>query len=133
MLMHINKPFTKPVNAVRLYSDHKKFPAFGKQIYGIRCAGLIPAKRVIVTTSWNIGRAFQRIVITGDIPVVDLQFNYLAGLHVQIVHFDRDASILPNLITEILKIQPASLITFNMSTVEFGEPAFKVIVMETCA
>lgn len=120
-----------------LSSTIKRYPAYGKQLNELRCKGLIPAKRVIVTTHWHIGKLYPRIIVTPDTPVSNLQFNYLSGLHVQIVYFDRDEPILSDLITEILSIQPATLATFNMSAVKRGEPAFKLIysqsVMEAAA
>lgn len=109
--------------------DHirKYHPPYGKKLDDLRKRGLIPNRRVIIATSWNIGKLYPRIVITRDQPVTSLQFNYLSGLHVQIVHFDHDNHILESLITEILSIQPATLAAFNMDTVKRGEPAFKVI------
>ena len=105
----------------------KKFPPFGKRLDVLRRKGLIPAMRVIVATQWHIGKAFPRIVIPQEQPVTSLQFNYLSGLHVQIVHYDHDNQILESLITEILSIQPESLSKFNMDAVKRGEPAFMMI------
>ena len=109
----------------------KRFPAFGKQMAHLRRKGLMPARRVIVATDWNIGKAFPRIMVTEETPVTNLRFNYLAGLNVQIVHFDRDEFILPDLITEIVKIKPATLTTFNMSAVKAGKPAFRLIFSQS--
>ena len=105
----------------------KKIPPFGRQLDELRRKGLIPAQRIIVSTDWSIGKLYPRIIVTPDTPVSSLRFNYLSGLHVQIVYFDRDEPILSDLITEILSIQPATLATFNMSAVKRGEPAFKLI------
>jgi len=109
----------------------KKFPPFGKQLNELRRKGLVPSMRVIVTTDWKLGVAYPRIVITQEQPVTSLQFNYLSGLHVQIVHFDYDNPILEGLVTEILSIQPATLSTFNMDAVKREEPAFKMIFSES--
>lgn len=87
--------------------------------------------RVIVATKWHIGKLFPRIVITQEQPITNLQFNYLSGLHVQIVHYVHDNQILESLITEILSIQPESLSTFNMDAVKRGEPAFKMIYSQS--
>lgn len=117
----------------------RKYPTFGQRLDELRRKGLIPAMRVIVATDWKLSAAYPRIVITLEKPITSLQFNYLSGLHVQIVHFDNDQHILESLITEILAIQPASLATFNMSAVTRGEPAFHIIhrrsqsVMEAAA
>lgn len=105
----------------------KTWPAYGKKLDELRRKGLIPAMRVIVATQWHIGKAFPRIVVTQEQPVTSLQFNYLSGLHVQIVHYDQDNQILESLILEIQSIQPESLSTFNMDAVKRGEPAFKMI------
>lgn len=109
----------------------KRFPIFGKRLDELRKSGLIPARRVIVATEWHIGKLYPRIIVTPDIPVTSLRFNYLSGLHVQIVHFDRDEPILSDLITEILLIQPATLSTFNMDAVKQGKPAFKMIFSQS--
>ena len=114
-----------------LSSATKKYPAYGKQLDELRRKGLIPAKRVIVTTLWHIGKLYPRIIVTPDTPVSNLQFNYLSGLHVQIVYFDLDEPILSDLVTEILSIQPATLATFNMSAVKRNEPAFKLIYSQS--
>jgi len=104
-----------------------KFPPFGKRLDDLRRAGKIPAMRVIVATDWSIGKLFPRIVITDELPAASLRFNYLSGLHVQIVYFDRDNQLLESLITEILSIQPATLSALNMDAVKQGKPAFKLI------
>lgn len=105
----------------------RKYPPYGKKLDDLRRQGLIPAMHVIVTTDWKLGAAYPRIVITQEQPVTSLQFNYLSGLHVQIVHYDHDNRILESLITQILSIQPESLSVFNMDAVKRGEPAFKMI------
>ncbi len=109
----------------------KKWPPYSRRIEDLRRRGLVPAKRVMVTTSWLLGAAFPRVVITQDQPVTNLRFEYLAGLHVQIVHFDSDAPILLDLISEILIIKPATLAAFNMDAIKRGEPAFKMIFSQS--
>jgi len=105
----------------------RKYPPYGKKLDDLRRRGLVPAMRVIVTTDWKIGGAFPRIIITDDTPVTCLQFNYLNGLYVEVVHYDHDNHILESLITEILSIQPATLSAFNMDAVKQDKPAFKLI------
>ena len=105
----------------------KKFPPFGKRLDELRRKGLIPVMRVIVTTDWKLGAAYPRIVIARDQPVTSLRFDYLTRLHVQIVYYDHDASILPNLTAEIQSVNPATLAVFNMSAVKRGEPAYTMI------
>lgn len=115
----------------------RKYPPYGKKLDDLRRQGLIPAMRVIVTTDWKLGAAYPRIVVTRDQPITSLRFEYLAGLHVQIIYYDHDASILPNLTAEIQSVNPASLAVFNMSAVKRGEPAYTMIysqlVMEEIA
>lgn len=112
------------------HANFKRFPAFGKQLDDLRKQNQIPAKRVIVAFDWSIGKLFPRIIITPDTPVSNLQFRYLAGLHIQIAYCDRDAAYLPDMIDALLKVKPASLATFNLSAVERKEPAFLMIHME---
>jgi len=118
-------------------SSTKIYPAYGRKLEEMRRNGKIPAKRIIVTTDWNIGKLYPRIIVTPDTLITCLRFNYLSGLHVQIVYFDHDGSILAQLTNEILAIQPASLAVFNLDAVKRGEPAFKLIfsqsVMEAAA
>lgn len=138
MIMQTKKPPLERMALENTHLDYKrKFPPFGKQLDELRRKGLIPAKRVIVATDWSIGKIFPRIIVTPDVPVTNLRFNYLVSLHVQIVHYDHDSRILESLITEIQSIQPQSLSTFNMDAVKRGEPAFKMIfsksVMEAAA
>lgn len=110
----------------------KKFPPYGKIINEMRKNGRVPAKRVIVTTDWKLGAVFPRIIIPKDQPVTNLHFQYLAGLHTQIVYHDDDASIMPDLTAEILAVKPASLAVFNMDAVARREPAFSMIHGGAC-
>ncbi|NBQ67730.1 MAG: hypothetical protein EBU46_02415 [Nitrosomonadaceae bacterium] len=109
----------------------KKFPPFGKRFDAMRRKDLIPAMRVIVATDWKLGAAYPRIVVTRDQPVTSLRFEYLAGLHVQIVYYDHDASILPNLTAEIQLVNPATLAVFNMSAAKRGDPAYTMIYSQS--
>ncbi len=111
----------------------RRYPPYGRQLEKIRRTGRAPVKRIIVTTDWNIGKVFPRIVITDELPASSFKFEYLAGLHVQIVFYDKDSKILTELIEEVLKINPASLTTFNMSAVELEEPASSIVFMEGLA
>ena len=124
----IKKPPLGRTASENAHPNHtRKYPPFGKKFDEMRRRGLIPAMRVIVTTDWKLGAAFPRIVVTQEQPVTSLQFNYLSGLHVQIVHYDHDNQILESLITEIQTIQPESLSVFNMDAVKQGKRAFKMI------
>jgi len=110
--------------------NFKRFPAYGKQLDDLRKQNLIPAQRVIVAFDWSIGKLYPRIIVKPDAPVSNLQFRYLAGLHVQIAYYDHDAIIMSALVDEILRIHPASLAVFNMSAVTRGGSAFSMIHME---
>ena len=128
MQTYIKKPPLGRTTSENAHSNCiRKYPPYGKELENLRRRNLVPTKRIIITTDWSIGKLYPRIIVTPDTPVSNLQFNYLSGLHVQIVYFDRDEPILSDLITEILSIQPATLATFNMSAVKRGEPAFKLI------
>ena len=128
MRVQIKKPpMVRTASEKARVNYKRKFPPFGKRLDDLRRAGKIPAMRVIVATDWSIGKLFPRIVITDELPATSLRFNYLSGLHVQIVYFDRDNQLLESLITEILSIQPATLSVFNMDAVKQGKPAFKPI------
>lgn len=109
----------------------KTWPAYGKKLDELRRKGLIPAMRVIVTTNWSIGKLFPRIIITPGTPASSYKFNYLVGLHVQIVYFDHDAAMLPSLTTEIMLIKPATLAVFNMDAVKRGEPAYTMLYSQS--
>jgi len=105
----------------------RNYHSYGRKIDELRRKGHIPARRIIVTTDWNIGKLYPRIVITQKQTITNLRFEYLAALHVQIAHFDHDESILPELTNQILAIQPASIAVFNLDAVKRGEPAFRMI------
>lgn len=109
----------------------KKFPPYGKRLDELRRKGLVPSMRVIVTTDWCIGKLFPRIIITPNTPASSYKFNYLVGLHVQVVYFDRDAAMLPDLTAEIMLIKPATLAVFNMDAVKRGEPAYTVLYSQS--
>lgn len=128
MQTFIKKPPLGRTASENAHPNHtRKYPPFGKKLDELRRRGLIPAMRVIVTTDWKLGAAYPRIVITQEQPVISLRFEYLAGLHVQIVYYDHDASIMLDLTAEIQSINPATLAVFNRSAVKRGDPAFKMI------
>ena len=108
----------------------KIYPPYGRKLEAIRRSGLIPDNRVIVSTDWKIGKVYPRIVIPRELSVHRLRFDYLAGLSVQIVYFESHQFVVPDLINEILKVNPLILATFNLSAVKDGKPAFKLICSE---
>ncbi|MBA2483154.1 MAG: hypothetical protein H0V39_01785 [Nitrosomonas sp.] len=97
--------------------DKKYYPAYGRKLDEIRRSGLMSDNRIIVSTNWEIGTAYPRIVITHKLPVA-LRIEYLAGLAVQIAHFDRDTNVLPDLIEAVRKINPVAFTIFTMDAVK---------------
>jgi hypothetical protein len=91
----------------------KIYPPYGRQLDKIRKNGMIPDKRIIVTTRWELGEAYPRIVIPDDVSVEKYNFSYLSGLGVQIVHLNNETQLVSNLVHEILKVKPGVLTTFN--------------------
>lgn len=101
--------------------NYKRLPSYGKALLELRRAGKMPAKRVVVTFSWNIGRAYPRIVLADDTPPEMLEFGFLAGLSVQIVYHKKDAHRINAIAGAILRINPSCLITFGLDLVETGD------------
>lgn len=122
------KPHPTQVTASnsRLNYSAKRFPPYGKKLDDLRRRDLVPTLRIVVATDWRIGKLYPRIIVTPDQAVQNLRFDYLAGLHVQIAHFDHDIHI-DDLITEILSIHPATFTTFNLDAVKQGKLATKLI------
>ncbi len=91
----------------------KRYPPYGRKLEKIRQDGLIPSNRVIVSTRWSLGAAYPRIVIPIDIPVANLNFSYLAGLSIQIVHCNNETKLVIGLIDAIVEVKPIALTIFN--------------------
>ncbi len=105
-------------------SSTKIYPPYGRILDDYRRNGLIPAQRVIVTTDWELGKVFPRIVIPAAVNVQQLNFTYLAGLSVQIVHHSDEANLVSNLIDEILKVKPKILTVFNFDVAQQKDPQY---------
>ena len=101
----------------KLNSNYKRMPAYGKQFMAMRQAGKMPSRRVMVTFDWDLAQAYPRIVIADDTPVDQLNFNYLAGLPVQVVYRRKDAHRVNDVIDAVLKINPSCLATFAFDLV----------------
>lgn len=101
---------------------NKKFPPYGKQLDAIRRQGLIPVLRVVVSTDWDLGAAYPRVVIPENTNPQKLQFRYLAGLSVRIVHHDGEAELVGRLIDEIIKVKPRVLTLFNFDVARQKDP-----------
>ncbi len=121
-------PAQVPVSQYTQFNyNTKRLPPFGKRLDYLRRHGMVPRLRIVVATNWEIGKLFPRVIVSPDTNVHSLRFDYLASLHVQIVYFDRDKSILADLITEILAVKPATLSAFNMDAVKQGKRASRLI------
>lgn len=97
---------------VNTHQHYKCLPAYGKQLTVMRRAGKVPAKMIYVCLDWDLARACPRIVIADDAIPAELNFNYLAGLPVQVVFRDKDAHKIHAVVEEILKVNPCFLATF---------------------
>ena len=112
----------------------KRFPPYGRKLDQLRRKGLIPCLRVIVSTRWELGAQYPRIVISNNIPVTKINFSFLTGLSVQIVHGEGEGQLISNLIEEILKIKPKMLTVFNYDLAKqnySGNPAMTLIYPES--
>ncbi|SCY31125.1 hypothetical protein [Nitrosospira sp. Nsp13] len=101
----------------------RRMPAYGKQFMEMRQARKIPSNRVMVTFDWNLAKAYPRIVIADDTPAGQLNFNYLAGLAVQIVYRRKDAHRVRDVVDAILEINPSCLAIFALDLVDTGNAA----------
>jgi hypothetical protein len=110
-----------------LSRNNKRFPAFGKELFELRCAGKVPTKIVQVVFSWHLAKAWPRLVITDDALPSELDFRCLAGLPVQISYHNRDAHRIDSLVQEILKVRPSWLATFALDLVGGDVPAYAII------
>lgn len=112
----------------------KRYPPYGRQLEKIRQAGMIPSTRVIVSTRWELGAPYPRIVIPDDILVANLNFSYLAGLSVQIVHCNNEAQLVNDLIDAIAEVKPSVLAVFNFELAKLrnsSNPAYRLIHHES--
>ena len=98
----------------------KHFPAYGRRLLQLRQQGRIPNKLLMVVFNWMIARAYPRIVIPNNTQLAELEFSYLAGLPVQIIH-SKDACRADAVAREILKVNPCFLATFDLGLVETGK------------
>ena len=100
----------------------KQFPAYGKKLLSPRLAGKVPSKVVMVVFNWKLGRAYPRIIIKKDTPIETLEFDYLAGIPVQIVFCSQDADRVNAVVQAILKVNPSYLSTYAVDLVDTGTP-----------
>lgn len=114
--MKLTQNNTALLGAAKHYTcqHFNRFPAFGKQLMQQRLAGQVPRNSVVVAFEWNLGRIFTRIVITDAVSPDTLELRYLAGLDVQIVYRDKDASRVIELAQAILRVNPRTLLAFGI-------------------
>lgn len=105
----------------KLNGNYKRLPPYGKQLLAIRQAGKVPSKRVMVSFDWNLARAYPRIIIPADTSPVELEFEFLAGLSVQIIYHDKDAHRVDALVQEIMQANPCVLVTFALDLSDTGD------------
>ena len=111
----------------KIHPHYKQFPAYGKQLMAMRRSGNVPARMVIVTFDWKLARVYPRIVITEDTCPTELNFNYLAGLPVQIVYRSKDAHKIHAVVEEVLKVNPCFLATFAIDRA--GETGARMLII----
>lgn len=101
-------------------SAYKKFPPFGRILFELRRTGKVPSRMVMVTFDWKLARSYPRIVLPHNIPPEALQFNYLAGLPVQIVYHTNQSNRIDAVVEEILAVNPSFLATFALDLANDG-------------
>jgi hypothetical protein len=114
-------------NSISIGKFRKRFPPFGKQLNDLRQKGMVPAMRVVVTTDWKLGGAYPRIVMPSGTDVSLLNFDYLAGLNVQIVHHANEAELVSTLTDAILAVKPKTLVLFNFDQAKQKDREFSAI------
>ena len=97
----------------------KKFPAYGKKLMQLRNQGKIPNKLLMVVFDWMLARAYPRIVIEATLPK-ETEFEYLAGIPVQIIFRQKDEYRVDGIAQEIIKVNPSFLSTFGLDLLDVG-------------
>jgi hypothetical protein len=86
----------------------KRLPAYAKQIMQELIAGRGPRGLYVVLT-WDLAKAFPRIVILDDLPLADIDLRCVAGLDITLAYRSKDASRMPDLSAAILNANPRIL------------------------
>ena len=103
-------------------SRSARYPAYGRQILDARRRGLQPRQQMVITVfSWNLAKAFPRIVIDPLSDFERLDFSYLAGLDVIIGFNHVEASFVKPLARAMLKANPRRLQAWPMESDEKGK------------
>ena len=106
-------------NAIRNRGATGRFPPYSRKLLELRQSGQVPSRTVRIVFSWNLAKVYPRIVITDDASE-DLNFDYLAGLPVQIVFYRKDAHRVPAIVQSVLKVNPSCLSTFGLDLIDTG-------------
>ncbi len=101
--------------------QYKPFPPYGKQFARMRQGGIIPARMVMVVFTWGLAKKWPRIVIPGDMPYEGLNFDYLAGLPVEIAYRSQDAHKVNAVSQDILAVKPSFLSTLGLDLLDTNE------------
>ena len=108
--------------------NYKRFPAFGKQFNQMRQRGEIPSLLpVFVVYDWELAKSFARIVIDPAIAPSGYQFNFLAGLPVQICAEEGDMPFVGELVRELIKAAPSEITLLRFADVATETPACTVL------
>jgi hypothetical protein len=99
----------------------KLLPAYAKQILKMRQDGNIPSRMVIIVFDWKLARAWPRLVIPDDVDYQNLNFNYLAGLAVEIAYRNKDAHKVPVVSQDILAVNPSFLSILGLDLLDTNE------------
>lgn len=90
-----------------------RLPPYGRALLAMRLAGEVP-REVFVASRWELGRAFQRIVIPDDLDPATLDLRALAGLDVTIVHPAEDAERVAAIVAALENVRPRLLAVLNV-------------------
>lgn len=81
-------------NREKSHFHHSTVPAYGKQLAEARAQGLTVRTSLIVALSWNLGRAFPRLVVPEELDVAGADFSMVAGLDCIVAHHGEPARAL---------------------------------------
>lgn len=111
----------------------KRYPLYGRLLEKKQQAEMLSATKVLVPTRWELGLVYPRIVIPNDLSVANLNFSYLAGLSVRIVHCNNETQLVIDLIDAIVAVKPSVLTIFNYEQAKnnlSARPAMRFIYPE---
>lgn len=70
----------------RTLRRHHTQPAYAKQLAEARARGLRLSKSLVVALSWDLGRAFPRLVVPEDFDIAAGDFSAVRGLDCIVAH-----------------------------------------------